>query len=145
MLNADDVIEFALAGNATFTVVSRATGARFTYKVSRRDDGPWWRVGLLTGPDNNTDYRYIGSVGWDRERYPAPRFFPPRGTTLADAPASVKGFDVVLRMAATNTDALSRLAEVHHCGRCGRCGRTLTVPASIESGFGPECASKLND
>jgi hypothetical protein len=28
---------------------------------------------------------------------------------------------------------------VHHEGRCGRCGRTLTVPESIESGFGPEC------
>jgi hypothetical protein len=29
--------------------------------------------------------------------------------------------------------------EVWHEGRCGRCNRKLTVPASIESGFGPEC------
>jgi hypothetical protein len=32
---------------------------------------------------------------------------------------------------------------VWHEGRCGRCGRKLTVPESIESGFGPECASIL--
>jgi len=28
---------------------------------------------------------------------------------------------------------------VFHEGACGRCGRTLTVPESIASGFGPEC------
>jgi hypothetical protein len=33
--------------------------------------------------------------------------------------------------------------KVHHEGRCGRCGRTLTVPESIESGIGPECAKKM--
>jgi hypothetical protein len=32
--------------------------------------------------------------------------------------------------------------EVWHEGRCGRCGRRLTVPESIESGLGPECATK---
>lgn len=30
-----------------------------------------------------------------------------------------------------------------HEGRCGRCGRRLTVPGSIEIGFGPDCASEL--
>jgi hypothetical protein len=33
--------------------------------------------------------------------------------------------------------------EVYHEGRCGRCNRKLTVPESIETGLGPECASKL--
>jgi hypothetical protein len=27
-------------------------------------------------------------------------------------------------------------------GRCSRCGRTLTVPASLYHGMGPECAGK---
>jgi hypothetical protein len=27
-------------------------------------------------------------------------------------------------------------------GRCSRCGRTLTVPASLHHGMGPECAGK---
>jgi hypothetical protein len=33
--------------------------------------------------------------------------------------------------------------KVHHEGRCCRCGRKLTVPESIETGLGPECASRL--
>jgi hypothetical protein len=32
---------------------------------------------------------------------------------------------------------------VHHEGRCGRCGRPLTVPSSIETGLGPDCAAKI--
>lgn len=31
----------------------------------------------------------------------------------------------------------------HHAGRCGKCARLLTVPESIELGFGPECAGKV--
>ena len=30
-------------------------------------------------------------------------------------------------------------ADGWHEGRCGRCGRKLTVPESIEAGYGPEC------
>jgi hypothetical protein len=33
--------------------------------------------------------------------------------------------------------------DVHHEGKCGRCGRKLTVPESVKSGFGPECAGKI--
>lgn len=32
---------------------------------------------------------------------------------------------------------------IRHEDRCARCGRTLTVPASIDSGFGPQCAEKV--
>jgi hypothetical protein len=38
---------------------------------------------------------------------------------------------------------LPEQVEVHHEGRCGRCGRALTVPESIESGFGPECINHV--
>lgn len=36
-----------------------------------------------------------------------------------------------------------RGVTVRHEGRCGRCGRTLTVPASIDSGIGPDCAERM--
>jgi hypothetical protein len=145
-MNQAEAVQFMLAGNATFTVVSRATGTRFTYKVSRRDENsPWWRVGLLTGPNNDTDYRYIGSVGWDRANFPAPRFFPPRGTNLRDAPASTRGFAWVLEAAATCDGRWTDAVEFHHAGRCGRCGRTLTTPESVEAGFGPECITRLGE
>ena len=39
--------------------------------------------------------------------------------------------------------ALPEGYEARHEGRCARCGRALTVPESIDSGFGPECARKV--
>jgi hypothetical protein len=35
------------------------------------------------------------------------------------------------------------VVEFWHEGKCCRCGRKLTVPASIASGIGPECATKI--
>ena len=36
-----------------------------------------------------------------------------------------------------------RTVEFWHEGRCGRCARALTDPASIRSGFGPECVKHV--
>ncbi|MGQ4872128.1 MAG: DUF6011 domain-containing protein, partial [Candidatus Thorarchaeota archaeon] len=33
--------------------------------------------------------------------------------------------------------ALPEKVRIWHEGKCGRCGRRLTVPESIESGYGP--------
>lgn len=53
--------EFVFAGNATFTVVSRTTGARFTYRVRRSGGAPWF-VAVLSGPDNEADFSYLGTA-----------------------------------------------------------------------------------
>jgi hypothetical protein len=59
-----DLKTFIYAGNATFTVTSVKTGARFTFKVSRKKDDPEAPlfVALLGGPDNVSDYRYMGII-----------------------------------------------------------------------------------
>jgi len=38
---------------------------------------------------------------------------------------------------------LPEFVEFWHEGVCGKCGRKLTVPESIESGFGPECIKRV--
>lgn len=67
--NAADVKSYALAGLATITLTSQRTGARYTYKISRAKGADWdgspkklWFVGLLTGPDNESDYEYVGLI-----------------------------------------------------------------------------------
>lgn len=40
------------------------------------------------------------------------------------------------------TGSLPEALTFQHSGRCGRCGRKLTVPSSIQTGLGPECAEK---
>jgi hypothetical protein len=128
--------QFALAGNAVFTLQSLKTGTRFTFRVRIAEDNSTMSfVSVLIGPDNCQDYRYLGFI---RRGV----FFHggPKAKISAEAP-SVKAFRWFWEHTA-NGKPTPQL-EVSHAGRCGKCGRQLTVPESIASGFGPECAGKL--
>ena len=129
--------DFFLAGNATGTLVSKRTGARFTFKVRKPDDGDgqFFFVSVLNGPDNWQNYAYIGYV---RRGV----FFHGRAKAKvgADAP-SVKAW--TWAWGQISRDVLPDQLEIWHEGKCGRCGRKLTVPSSIASGFGPECIGKV--
>lgn len=135
---AQAALTFALAGNATLTLVSQKTGARFTYSVRANDDSTVWFVGLLTGPDNRADYKYMGRIA--RGIYWHGRKVPRAGDIGREAP-SARAFDYAWRALARG--AMPDQCEIWHEGSCGRCGRKLTVPESIASGFGPECINKL--
>jgi len=129
---------FLLGGNATVTLVSTKTGTRFTYKIRANDEGDVFFVSLLSGPDNESDYRYLGRIArgvfWQGRKVPKP------GDVGADAPSSLAFKWAWERLCkGVMLDSL----EIWHEGRCGRCNRKLTVPASIASGFGPECAGKV--
>lgn len=128
---------FITAGNARVTVVSNKTGKRFTYSFRRPDPEPGkqrpvW-VSLLSGPDNDNDYQYLGTIwpaglGWHLRIGKSTR-------VGRDAP-SMLAIEWFLRCL---TQGEMKGITVYHEGRCGRCGRPLTVPESILSGFGPEC------
>lgn len=148
---------FITAGSAIFTVVSR-TGERYTYRVTRKDPDPRvlrlasfashasgrlgytdpaWFVGLLTGPNNEADYTYLGML--------KPETGEVRLTRRSAYGESAKPVRVVawaLRLVWAGA-ALPEGYCIHHEGRCGRCGRLLTVPESIVLGIGPDCAEKM--
>jgi hypothetical protein len=137
-------LNFLLAGKAIFTIVSKATGVRFTYKVKKHAKKDLWFVSVLTGSDNYSNYSYMGTIfsqnvsGVPTNTREFKSTFKSRITV--DAP-SFKAFRWFFNQLESNgsLDAV----EVHHEGRCGRCGRRLTVPESIESGFGPECIQHI--
>lgn len=60
--SVNDIRAFMLAGNATITVRSTITGNRFTYRIRQAKDKPLWFVSVLTGPDNETAFSYIGII-----------------------------------------------------------------------------------
>lgn len=136
-------LAYLLAGDAVFTVKSLSTGTRFTYQFQRADGPrPLWFVRLLAGPDNRSDYQYLGivtprnSVGYTPGRTTFFRFaLTAKSRCIFEAP-SVRAISWLV---ANPEDAR---AEVWHEGSCGRCGRRLTVPESIASGIGPTCASR---
>lgn len=140
---------FITAGNATFTLeiphdwaYSHNCKPHYTFKVRKkegRDGQPIFFVSILSGPDNESDYRYIGLLTIS-------------GQVRTTAKSALQSDSIPVRLlnrtlALIWNGDLTNLVEagfkVHHEGRCGRCGRKLTVPESIETGLGPECAGKI--
>ena len=142
-VNAASARDFILAGNATFTLRSLKTGNRYTYKVEidpRPGPGKpvMWFAMLLTGPENTSDYTYIGAIftqadGTLRFRTTSASKMPATSTPVV---AFAWAFGSIIR------GQEPKNAEIWHVGRCGRCGRVLTVPESVALGIGPECARR---
>ena len=137
----DQIQTYILAGRGTLTIVS-PSGARFTYKLRLADEDPNDVTGhvrpifvkVLTGPDNTNSYTYIGCL-WQGV-YKHGR----KSRISADA-QSVRAFSWFMR---DIKRAVDHGIEVWHEGKCGKCGRKLTVPESIEQGFGPVCMAAMN-
>lgn len=135
--DAATALRFMLAGNAYFTLVSKRTGTRFTYRVgmpkkARGSDQPWYYVSLLNGPDNTSNYTWMGTI-LNNGGY--------RYAKVGKDAASSKAF--LWLLARLQAGVFPAEVEFWHEGRCGRCGRMLTVPASVARGIGPECAGRL--
>lgn len=141
--NLEAIRRFILGGQAVFTVVSKRSGARRTFRVRKGEDVTGtgvphgYYVDLLTGPNNDSDYRYLAYLfqGIDGLRVKPNR--------------EQWGFDShlilawMVRLINVKDQARFELqAEFHHAGRCCVCGRTLTTPESIELGIGPICAGR---
>lgn len=137
-----DIKEFTLAGNARITLVGKE--CRFTYRIRVCEDNQnLWFVQLLTGPDNCSDYKYLGTI----------RSFPSSKSgqwqhgiksSVIPTAKSVLAFGYFYRHVWLG-GAIPEPLEVWHEGYCGRCGRALTVPESVARGFGPECASIMGE
>jgi hypothetical protein len=143
-----DLREFVLAGSADFTVENAATGGRFTFRVRapRKEtergglttdfEARVRFVSVLTGPENSGDFTYLGTIFDGRDYRPGKR-----SRIGADAPSSRAFRWLWARLAAGRP--LHESVRIYHEGRCARCGRKLTVPESIRTGFGPECAGRI--
>ena len=117
---------------------SRKTDKHFTFKVkaSKKDtDDCVFFVSVLSGPDNVSNYSYIGIIGSDRKTFKLTQ----KSNISMDA-LSYQAFSFFLKNIVCNK--LHNDLEVFHSGRCGRCGKLLTDPISITRGLGPHCASR---
>jgi|SRR6056297_1636307 len=130
-------LEFALGGNARFTLVSQKSGTRYTYRLRRPDPIKPIFVQLLTGPNNTEDYTYLGFMPGGQEQ----TGWVNAGRKGNPAHPAFKAIHWALAKIAKGD--MPEGLEFWHEGRCARCARVLTDPASIERGLGPECAGKV--
>jgi hypothetical protein len=136
-----DAKTFALAGNATITLESLKTGAHYTFKVreskavENSTKAPVHFVSLLTGPDNENDFKYLGLILPNRYVLTITK-----ASKLSTGSAPVMAFNYFW---SRPDGAIPPQLVVRHEGRCGRCNRALTVPESIDRGLGLDCAQIL--
>lgn len=144
--------EFITAGKATFTLevapawaAANGTPSHWTFKVRGKDldDGSGKKiyfVSLLAGPDNESSYAYLGVLNPETGEVRLTK-----ASKFAETATVVRVLRRALaRIWAGEQGAIEAAGfRLHHEGRCCRCGRLLTVPSSIESGIGPECATKI--
>lgn len=132
-----DAFKYVTAGRGKFTLVSKRTGTRYTYKANRGEKQPYSDplvfIKVLTGPDNQTSYTYVGFIR------PGSVGLKP-GKKGQPTAVTYRALDWALRQFASGV--MPEELELWHSGTCGCCGRELTVPASIASGFGPVCARR---
>jgi len=126
--------QFIKGGNAIITVKNVNTGNRFTFKIRKKENTPYF-VSVLTGTDNNSCYTYIGILN------PKGEFILTKGSKHSAEAQSVQVAKWYFPRAIHQV--LPEFISTHHEGRCGCCGKKLTVPESIELGFGPYCAGQL--
>ena len=142
--------KFITAGKAIFTIqvpvdfVDSYGKPHYTYKVRMKPaKGAYpdtFFVSVLTGRDNNSDYSYLGILDTKAGivRTTAKSKFP------SDSFTARLLNRVLARIWADDCSSITQAGfNVHHEGKCGRCGRRLTVPESIETGLGPECAGRV--
>lgn len=131
--------EFITAGRAVFTV-ENPTGEHYTFQVAKKESpgrDPIYFAYLLTGPDNTSDYTYLGV------------FDVRSGDVRLTAKSRMNEESTPVRVIRWVSSIVWRgrsLPEgyaARHEGRCGRCGRVLTTPESISLGLGPHCANAI--
>lgn len=138
--SAQDIMDYVMAGRAVVTLTSQRTQKRYTFRVDQARDKvtnertETWFVKLLSGPDNTSDYQYMGMIRDQQFRLTT------KSSYKADS-IPVRAFQFFFKHIVAGN--MPPEMEVRHEGACGRCGRTLTVPASIDKGFGPECSKMV--
>ncbi len=132
--SAQIAMSFITAGKSTFTIRSKVTQNRFTYKVKKvKDATDLFFVSLMTGPDNTNSYSYMGVIRRGTYAQTA------KSRVAPTAPSHL-AFNWFWKNLGANQ--LPHSVEAWHEGRCGACNRKLTVPSSIEAGIGPECSKR---
>ena len=134
---------FILAGDATFTIEC-PDATHHTFRVQHVEKNDRWPesffVKMLTGPDNENSYSYLGKLN----DFTGQVVLTAKSKLTADSFTYRLLNRILARIWGDDAASFEQHGyKVHHEGRCGKCGRKLTVPASVESGIGPECSKQM--
>lgn len=142
IVGSEQQLKFLTAGKATFTVVSKRSGNRMTFKVRKAPSGDAKDRPLFVSVKDGARFFYLGSM------FPRPSmkggwaYFHGRKSTLARDSAQDRTFRWLWGRIAEGM-SIEEQAEFWHEGHCCRCGMSLIDPISIQRGIGPECWKRM--
>ena len=122
--------DYTLAGNATLTLASAASGREFTFRVR-----PWDRGGHVVKLVVDGGTEYVGLVD-------ARGFRLTGASGFTSESLAVKAFSFFWRAVTSGREDIPPGLTVHHEGRCGACGRTLKISDSVDLGMGSTCLKR---
>lgn len=129
------------------TFQSAKTGERRTFRVKPMDKAAVaengvqdqrFFVSFLSGPENTRDYTYLGQILNGKFTLTQKS----RATGINEQTPSFVIFKAAFETLMTMT-VMPKMLQVTHSGRCGKCRKALTVPQSVNDGFGPECVTTV--
>lgn len=135
------------ANTNIITFQSAKTGERRTFRVKPMDKAAVAEKGIqdqrffvsfLSGPENTRDYTYLGQILNGKFTLTQKS----RATGINDQTPSFIIFKAAFETLMTAT-VMPKMLQVTHSGRCGKCHKALTVPQSVNDGFGPECVTTV--
>jgi hypothetical protein len=133
-------VKFFSAGNAIFTIANNK-GEHYTYRIKHKPaKGSYresWFMSLLTGPQNTSDYTYLGL--FDPKNL---KVILTRASKFTNESRPVKVAEWAF-MLVKEGKAFPEGYSLQHEGKCCRCARLLTDPISIQLGIGPECRKQM--
>jgi len=151
MSKTEEIKNFIFAGKAIFTIQSSRSGIYFTYMMKlpsenkgMTDKAPpkkdLYFVGVLRGPNNESDYSYLGIVVRDGNSW---KFTQTKKSQIKPDSLSCVAFKYFFDRIVRNH--IDPQMKFFHMNLCGKCGRTLTTPESVELGIGPVCAGRMSE
>lgn len=153
--------EFLTAGEAIFTVVPDPHAPfprpHYTYKITKKDGdrGVVFFISsyITSANEDREDGASVGRMAQDDRAdayawsYVGLLMLPASQVKLTGkSKFTLQAAVVRVLWRALDAIAVGRAPmhwQILHSGSCGRCGRTLTTPASLASGIGPECAKLI--
>jgi len=140
----DDIKNFIFAGRAIFTLQSSKSGIHYTYMMSvpkedrKNEKHDLYFVAVLRGPNNNSDYSYMGIVVRNGNSW---KFTLTKKSKIKEDAMSCVAFKYFFERITRIPPHIDPQMNFYHMNLCGKCGRRLTTPESVERGIGPVCAS----
>ena len=114
---------------AEFTVVSKATGKDYTFKIKRTEFNGRYYTHIYV-ETQYLEFSYVGSYFNGTLKRKGKKVDTPTANVMAW---------ILIRVEKQMFDVLDEQIEFLHLGCCLRCGRTLTDETSIKIGLGPIC------